>query len=522
MFKRLFSAKFPLMVYPPPAVNAVDYLAAVHRAGALPVLDTEFLDTASVLAAVADLSGRRVVFGLRLMADRRDLLPRLTQAAPRGLDALVLAYRRPEDLKSLDLARTPWRRLVEVRDLEMEATLAPLNPHGLVVRGHEAPGRVAAVSSFILMQAYLSAGDWPVVVHGGVGWFTSAGLLAAGAAGLVLDDQLYLCRESPLAPGFKELMARLEEKDTVVLETGDEGGFRVFGQLGTRIVKELKIMEAEAAEDPDAAGLLREALIGRIAPLDDPAADPVQSLFPLGQDAVLAKHFAGQSQDLQQVIETFFLDTGARLADIDAHDPLVADSPLARFHGTRYPIVQGPMANVSDKGAFARAVLEAGALPFLAMGSLPPQLSEAMLTHETVDLSRFGAGLIGIEALNHGLPAHLEQVRRHRVPFALIAGGVPAQVRALEADGIATYLHTPSLAMLENAIAGGCRRFVFEGAEAGGHVGHLSSLVLWDLATARLAARADETLAGQTLIFAGGIGTEFGAHFISGLASHLA
>ena len=522
MFKRLFSAKLPLMIYNPPAVAAVDYLSAVHRAGALPVLDTEFLDTAGVSAAVAELSGRQVVFGLRLMVDRCDLLDWLGQSPPKGLDTLVLAYRRPEDLKDLDFTGAAWHRLVEVRDLEMEALLTPLAPHGLVVRGHEAPGRVASVSSFILMQAYLSAGPWPVVVHGGVGWFTAAGLLAAGASGLILDDQLYLCDESPLAPRFKDLMTRVEEKDTVVVDTGGEGPCRVFGQLGTRVIKALKTMEAEALEDPGAASRLREALVKGMAPMDDPAADPAQSLFPLGQDAVMARYFAGQGPDLKAIIETFFRDTGRRLADIDLHDPLVADSPLACFHGTRYPIVQGPMANVSDRGAFARAVLDAGALPFLAMGSLPPHLSEAMLAKETDNLPRFGAGLIGIEALNHGLPAHLKQVRRHRVPFALIAGGLPTQVRALEADGIPTYLHTPSLAMLENAIAGGCRRFVFEGAEAGGHVGHLSSLVLWELVTARLAAQDDETLARQTLIFAGGIGTALGSHFISGLASHLA
>ncbi|NCC94870.1 MAG: hypothetical protein EOM10_16660, partial [Opitutae bacterium] len=54
------------------------------------------------------------------------------------------------------------------------------------------------------------------------------------------------------------------------------------------------------------------------------------------------------------------------------------------------------------------------------------------------------------------------------------------------------------------------------------HVGHLSSLVLWELAASRLAGQDDVTLADQTLIFAGGIGTEYGAHFISGFASHLA
>ncbi len=522
MFKRIVCAKLPLIVYNPPAVASVDYLAAVHRAGALPVLDAEFLDAAVVLAAAAELSARRVVFGLRLLVHQQDLLARLRQAPPQGLDTLVIAYRRPEELAGLDLHDTPWHRLVEVRDLELEDVLAPLDPHGLIVRGREAPGRVAPVSSFVLMQAYLATGTRPVVVHGGVGWFTAAGLLAAGASGLVLDDQLYLCPESPLAPKFKALMARLEEKDSVVLDAGREGGCRVFGQLGTRIVKELKLLEAEAAEDAGAAERLEQTLAEEVTALDDAAADPAQSLFPLGQDAIFAKYFAARGDDLNAIVQAFCTGTGQRLAAIDTDDPIVADSPLARAHGTRYPIVQGPMANVSDKGAFARAVLEAGALPFMAIGNLPPHLSEAMLTDEAAGVPRFGVGLIGIEALNHGLPEHLEQVRRHRVSFALIAGGLPAQVRALEADGICTYLHTPSVAMLENAIAGGCRRFIFEGAEAGGHVGHLSSLVLWDLATARLADQDDETLAGQTLIFAGGIGTEFGSHFISGLASHLA
>src|SRR4029453_12432735 len=40
---------------------------------------------------------------------------------------------------------------------------------------------------------------------------------------------------------------------------------------------------------------------------------------------------------------------------------------LAQSHGTRFPIVQGPMTRVSDRAEFAEAVAEAGALPFLAL-----------------------------------------------------------------------------------------------------------------------------------------------------------
>ena len=43
------------------------------------------------------------------------------------------------------------------------------------------------------------------------------------------------------------------------------------------------------------------------------------------------------------------------------------ESPLAKSHGTLYSIVQGPMARVSDNGAFISKVAEAGGLPFVAL-----------------------------------------------------------------------------------------------------------------------------------------------------------
>ena len=65
-------------------------------------------------------------------------------------------------------------------------------------------------------------------------------------------------------------------------------------------------------------------------------------------------------------------------------------------------------------------------------------------------------------------------------PFALIAGGRPDQAAALESRGIATYLHVPSPGLLRRFLDRGARRFVFEGRECGGHVGPLSSFVLWE------------------------------------------
>ena len=201
---------------------------------------------------------------------------------------------------------------------------------------------------------------------------------------------------------------------------------------------------------------------------------------------------------------------------------MVADSALARSHGTRYPIIQGPMANVSDTPEFSLKVLEAGGLPFLALASLPADLAETILAGGKEKLPCFGAGLIGIETFNQTIDQHLDLVQQYKVPFALFAGGIPSQIKTLEAVGTKAYLHTPSMTMLENAIANGCRRFIFEGGEAGGHVGDLTSLVLWEAALEKLMDLPEGQLADKSIVFAGGIGTRRASCFISGIASVLA
>ena len=137
-------------------------------------------------------------------------------------------------------------------------------------------------------------------------------------------------------------------------------------------------------------------------------------------------------------------------------------------------------------------------------------------------MDRFGAGLIGIETFNKTIDNHLAQVKKHRVPFALFAGGIPAQILELEKAGTRAYLHTPSMMMLENAIGNGCSRFIFEGSEAGGHVGTLSSLVLWEMAIEKILALPDKRRQVLTAVFAGGVGTRYGSYFISGASAVLA
>ncbi|RLB85781.1 MAG: polyketide synthase, partial [Deltaproteobacteria bacterium] len=409
----------------------------------------------------------------------------------------------------------------EIKDIHLLEKIKTMDPHGLILRGNEAAGKVSRYSSFILMQWYLKYSDLPVFIHGGVGRYTAAGMLAAGASGFVMDSQVLLADEAPVSDNFKKLLAMVDEGDSTEIIFQDKEIYRVFAKLGTKIVKDLKQEAVLVANEMDGEQKIYKSITDNITALDNTDAPFVQSLFYLGQDGVFAKEFARESTCLESMVSSFFTTIGENLDFIDQHDPVVQDSAFAKDQSTKYPLIQGPMANISDNAEFAAMVLEQGALPFFAVGSLPASLADDMIKKGAEKLSNFGAGLVGIEAFNPMVHKHLEMVKRYKVPYALFAGGIPSQVAELEKAGTKTYMHTPSVSMMENALDAGCRRFIFEGGEAGGHVGSLSSMVLWEAAISKL-IHSSRDLSDLYLVFAGGITTAFASFFISGMASFLA
>ncbi|UCC31291.1 MAG: SDR family NAD(P)-dependent oxidoreductase, partial [Phycisphaerales bacterium] len=187
--------------------------------------------------------------------------------------------------------------------------------------------------------------------------------------------------------------------------------------------------------------------------------------------------------------------------------------------------MQGPMTRVSDTADFASAVAEAGALPFLALGLLPgPQVARLLQeTERKLGSAPWGIGILGF------LPKELREeqlreVRKCAPHFAIIAGGRPDQVQSLESDGIRTYLHVPSPGLLRIFLKAGSRRLIFEGRECGGHVGPLSSFVLWELMTrvmldhlAATESRGDD----YNVLYAGGIHDALSASIVAALAAPL-
>ncbi|MEV4150301.1 SDR family NAD(P)-dependent oxidoreductase [Amycolatopsis sp. NPDC049691] len=194
-----------------------------------------------------------------------------------------------------------------------------------------------------------------------------------------------------------------------------------------------------------------------------------------------------------------------------------APDRLCRTLGSALPVVQGPMTRVSDQPGFAAAVADAGGFPFVAVATANGARTTDLLTRTAERLGDrpWGAGILGFVPDN--LRAEqLAAIRAVRPRCVLIAGGKPGQVKALEADGIATFVHVPSPVLLGQYLDAGVRRFVFEGAECGGHVGPRSSFELWEEQLAVLGAAKD-----VEVLFAGGIHDTRSAVMVTAMAAPL-
>ena len=213
------------------------------------------------------------------------------------------------------------------------------------------------------------------------------------------------------------------------------------------------------------------------------------------------------------------------IAAARAARPLAEGSPLAVELGTRYPILQGPMTRVSDVAPFAEAVAREGGLPFVALAMLRGAEVRALLTRRPTGWRAGPGAWASSGSCSPELRAEqLAAVGEVRPPWALIAGGRPDQAAGLERQGIRTFLHVPSPGLLDQYLRDGCRRFVLEGRECGGHVGPRSSFVLWEQAVAVVADAIERGIpAGEiSLVFAGGIHDARSAALVAAMAGPLA
>lgn len=435
---------------------------------------------------------------------------RLSEFLPRQVPTLILAGADHADLPSLRqqlklLAHRVW---AEVHDLTSARAAVAAGYDGLIIKGHEAGGGISRHATYILLQELHGRLDIPYWVQGGINVHSAAAAALAGATGVVLAEQVWLTDDSPLSSvGSRDTWSHLDGSETVLV--GEENrSFRLFSRSGRDKLQEL---EQKVARNE----LWREYLLEQLSSDDDP-------LVPLGQDIAFAAPLARRYGTVGRILAavTGSLQSTAALAR--TQQALAPDSPLARLHGTRYPIAQGPMTRVSDTSAFAKAVADGGGMPFLALSVMRKAQTEALLnkTKELLGNRPWGVGLLGFMPLELR-QEQLEIVREIKPPFAIIAGGRPSQVRELDALSITSYLHVPSPSLLHGFLKEGARKFIFEGSECGGHTGPRTSFILWETAIEVLTTAPIDDPESVHVLFAGGIHDELSAAMLSVLAAPL-
>ncbi|WP_207400217.1 type I polyketide synthase [Actinomadura fibrosa] len=338
--------------------------------------------------------------------------------------------------------------------------------------------------------------DVPVYAAGGIGTHTAAAAVAGGAAGVVLDVQLALVREADPPAAVAAVLAAMDGSETKIVD-----GHRLLARPGTPETGPAGVDPAETGARPLPTGPW---------PL------------PVGQDGPLAASLAARYRTAGGVVQAVRAEVIEHLRAAAEAEPLApAADPLVP-DGRVYPVVQGPMTQVSDCSAFAAAVAQDGGLPFLALALKDGDAVRALL-EETAD--RLGDRPWGVGVLGFAPPevreAQVAAVRDVRPPYAIIAGGRPAQAAELADAGVRAYLHVPSPELLERYLREGARRFVFEGAECGGHVGPRAAFPLWDAQVERLLAFGGDA-SELSVMFAGGIHDERSAAMVAALSGPLA
>ena len=148
------------------------------------------------------------------------------------------------------------------------------------------------------------------------------------------------------------------------------------------------------------------------------------------------------------------------------------------FLGVRYPLLCGAMTWISDS-RLVRTVGEAGAFGVLAAGNMPVENLEAEVKAvQAADPAiPFAVNLITI-APNY--QAHLKKLAEMGVPYIVFAGSFPKKgdVQMAKASGAKVMCFASTGSIAARMIDYGTDALILEGSEAGGHIGHVSTVVL--------------------------------------------
>lgn len=464
----------------------VNLISKLHEAGAFPVLSLGH----ELVTAQESLS----------LLDKADIPYYGIHISNARLKSLTFSDKVQFVILPIQISVNPsWNQSViyQVNSLDDAKKAEQLGATGIIIKGNEAGGLVGYESTFVLFQRVIKEiKSIPVWVQGGIGLHTAAAAKSLGATGIVLDSQLALFPETSVPKEIKDLSSKLNGTETKII-----ANHRVLVRPNSPTLPE---------------NITAEELMEYFTDLDIN-----KSYIPMGQDISLAIDLYEDFKNLKKLVFGFKEAMYGHLKQAKALQIINKENILAKDLNLKYPIAQGPMTRVSDVPAFANAVAEAGALPFVALSLLKGNAAKSLVfdTKNLAGEKTWGVGILGF-APQELRDEQTSYILEAKPPVVLIAGGRPAQAKVFEKAGIKTFLHVPSPALLDIFLKEGATNFIFEGRECGGHVGPLSSMVLWEKQIERILK--EDHPENISVFFAGGIHNDFSTAFVSIMAAPLA
>jgi len=505
---------------------SVDLLLSATGAGALGLLDLGYVNDPVVARTVINslALSRTGGIGIRLQEPDASLIPKILSGpgdfVPEFL-VLSCGSRLSEEVISAASTFTS-RIMVEVFDAEQARRAEELGASGLVIRGNEAGGLCSSQSNPILLRKVKEVVSLPVWVMGGIGPESAAAFFVSGAYGVVLTDSLLLTAESAARLSNRERQSIETNPKSVAVGPAATGPMiRVSASARSLLDGSKKALalveEGDLSEQELKSSWERHILSVTREYHGGPAGF-------LGEEASWAAPLAREHGGVARLVTWLRQRMADDLAILEEENPLGRDNPLARKLGITFPILQGPMAHVSDHPGFVKEVARNRALPFAALALTRGAALEELLRETGKELEEmpWGVGLIGF-APREIQDEQLSVMRKHTPGYAVVAGGRPSHYKDLGDLGITAFLHVPVPGLIEDYFSQGVRHFIFEGRGSGGHVGPLNSFPLWQASVLQFQelARKGADLKDTTVILAGGICDSLSAAMAAAFAAPL-
>ena len=147
------------------------------------------------------------------------------------------------------------------------------------------------------------------------------------------------------------------------------------------------------------------------------------------------------------------------------------------FLGTELPIMCGAMTWISDPNLVS-LMSNLGAFGVLAAGNMPPDLFADYIDQTKALTDQPFAGNVITIAPNY--QPHLDILCEKKVSHIVFAGSLPrgSEVKQAKDSGAKVLCFASTDSIAKRMISYGADGLILEGSEAGGHIGHVSTIVL--------------------------------------------